>query len=360
MGYSRNGQDFVNSLCETGYGNTTNDKRARADINSARFWFGGANRATNYPDAQFITYPEGYSYAHEALGGKYGGWPTFQRKEFQVSAKGWRPYSKHRYSQNTAGSLFIKKTSDGAVILADSSNTMTGTVIIPASCNAQEVFICMAGAGGGGGGSTAVASAGGGGAGGYFFGYVQIAEYIVAYIGGGGAGGGGKANGSAGEDSTFYYYENFVAYRNGATPRDFVRTYGGGGGYGGGNNSGGGGSSQYPLGPNTSRFMHPCKIKQGGSGGQRNNAGGTSTVNFTNLTPEAETITYFTGGGGSSGGSSGGGGGGANPLGQGGSGGNKGGGGAGSIGSGGGGGGYKAFTTQSGGSGGNGYLNIMY
>lgn len=360
MGYSRNGQDLVNSLCEIAYGNTSNDKRARADINSSRFWFGGNNRATNYPDSQFINYVSGYRYSSEALGGKFGGWPTFQRKEYQVSSKGCRPYSKYRYSQSTSGSVFLKRASDGSIFVTNSFSSSSGTTIIDAITGAKYCFLCMCGGGGGGGGSTAVASAGGGGGAGYAWVLLTISKFISIYVGASGAGGGGTQNGSWGTDSSVQYYETSTAYRNGGTVLDEVRCYAGESGYGGGNSGGGGGAGKGCNGPTTGSYIYAVRLKAGASGATRNGTGGTSTVNFTNYTPEAETVTYFTGGGGSSGGSSGGGGGGGSPLGQGGSGGSKGGGGAGTLGSGGGGGGYKAFTTQSGGSGGPGYINIMY
>lgn len=358
MGYSRNGSDFVNTLCEVSWG--SGDSRGKADFNSSKFWFGGANRATNYANAQFISYVSGFRYSSEALGGKYGGWPTFQRKEYQISAKGYRPYSKYRYSQSTSGSVFIKRASDGSIFVTDAFNSSSGTTIMDASFAAKYCFVCMCGGGGGGGGSTAVASAGGGGGAGYVWALLQITYFIACYVGASGAAGGGGQNGSWGTDTTIQYYTSQTAYRNGGTVLDEIRCYAGESGYGGGNSSGGGGAGKGTNGPTTGSYIYAVKLKAGANGAQRNKAGGNSTVNFTNYTPEAETITYFTGGGGASGGSSGGGGGGGSPLGQGGAGGTKGGGGAGTLGSGGGGGGYKAFTTQSGGSGGPGYINIMY
>jgi hypothetical protein len=359
MGYSKNGQDFVNSLCEVAYGNTSNDKRARADINTSRFWFGGANRATNYPDAQFISYVSGYRYSSEALGGKFGGWPTFQRKEYQISAKGYRPYSKTRYTQNTSGNLYLKVAANGSVFVTNSITATSGTTILDSSVQAKYCFVCMCGGGGGGGGSTVVASAGGGGGAGYAWALLQLTKFISIYIGASGSGGGGTQNGSWGTDTSVNYYESATAYRNGGAILDGLTCYAGESGLGGGS-GGTGGAGKGTNGPTTGTYIYAVKVKSGASGGTRNNGGGTSSVNFTNYTPEAETITYFTGGGGASGGSSGGGGGGGSPLGQGGSGGNKGGGGAGTLGSGGGGAGYKAFTTQSGGAGGPGYINIMY
>jgi hypothetical protein len=358
MGYSRNGQDFVNTLCEVSWG--SDDKRGKADINTSKFWFGGASRATNYPSAQFITYVSGFRYSKEALGGKYGGWPTFQRKSYEISAKGYRPYSKYRYSTSTSGNLFIKRGTDGSIFVTSAFNSGSGTVVIPAALAAKYCFVCTCGGGGGGGGSTAVASAGGGGGAGYGFLLLEITKFISCYIGESGAGGGGTQNGSWGADSSIAYYADALAYRNGGSKLDEFRCYAGESGYGGGNNGGSGGAGKGTSGPATGTYIYAVARKAGASGATRNGTGGTSGVNFTNYTPESETITYFTGGGGSSGGSSGGGGGGGSPLGQGGSGGSKGGGGNGTLGSGGGGGGYKAFTTQSGGSGGPGYISIMY
>lgn len=362
MGYSRNGKDFVNELCEVAYGNTSTDKRTRADINSKPFWFNGGTRETNYPDAQFITPATGYTYGEEALGGKYGGWPTFQRYEHKISAKGCRPYSKHRYSCKGGTSGYIKKFADGEVWIGGNENMKNGTRLCTSTDDWKWMFTCYCGGGGGGGGGSAVASAGGGGGAGYIYAVFRLfpGRRMTFSCGRAGSGGGGNSGGSSGSQSDVNLYAN--ASIPGANQNSFADAEAGGGGGNGGSGSGGAAGGVYVISPQRDDF-YVIKSKAGGSGASRNNAGGSSTVNFVNYTPEAGSITYFTGLGGSSGGSSGGGGGGGCPLGNGGSGGSSQGasGGAGDAsGAGGGGGAWKAFGTTSGGNGADGYLAFYY
>lgn len=355
MGYSRNGTDLT-SLCETAWG--SGDSRAKAPLNTSNYWFGGNTRASTYPNAQFISYASGYLYSTEALGGVLKRAGT----NLELSAKGYRPSYKHRFSVTGYASGLIKKFAEGDIWLGGTEGTRTGTLLCTAAENWNWLFTCYCGGGGGGGGGSATASAGGGGGGGYIFAVFRLfAGRKMTYTAGwaGSAGGGNSAGGNALQSDVSLYANSSIA---GANQNSFADAEAGYGGEKGGDGGGGLGGGTYVISPQRSDF-YVIKSKDGGAGASRNNAGGTSTVNFTNYSPESEQITYFTGSGGASGGSSGGGGGGGSPMGNGGAGGSgsgSNGGNGDALGAGGGGGAWKAFGSTSGGSGAAGYLAFYY
>lgn len=355
MGYSKNGKD-ITTLCEVAYG--SDDTRYKAPINTASYWFGGGTRAAKYPNAQFVSYASGYLYSTEALGGVYkkaGG-------NLQLSAKGYRPGYKFRYSVGGNASGYIKKFAEGDIWLGGTEGARDGTMLCSQADNWNWLFTCYAGGGGGGGGGSATASAGGGGGGGYIFAVFRLypGRKMQYYAGGGGGAGGGNIAGGSGAQSQVILYAS--ASISGAGLNSFADAEGGSGGQKGGDGGGGNGGGTYVISPQRSDF-YVIQPKSGGNGAARNNAGSMSAVNFTNYSPEAQQVTYFTGSGGASGGSSGGGGGGGSPMGNGGAGGNGAGANGGSAsgwGAGGGGGAWKAFGTTNGGSGAAGYVAFYY
>lgn len=354
MGFSKNGADLENDLCEVAWG--AGDGRTKADFNSSKYWFNGGNRETTYPNNQFISYAEGYLYSNEVLGGTFSGWPTFVKKDYQISRKGYRPYSKFRYSTTTVGQYYVNKFSDGEVWFSSTQNTRTGTKLCTMAENFRYMFACMSGGGGGGGGGGPLASAGGGGGGSYIYLMFRLFDErkVSCSVGKAGTAGGNDKNGTSGGDTNFILWE----YQGMNASTAYAR-----GGKGGENSAGGGGTAGEYYVTSDRTDMIEVKGKNGGAGASRNNAGASSSVNFKNYTPEAEQIVYMTGLGGSSGGNSGGGGGGGSPLGNGGSGGSSNGASGGSataIGAGGGGGAFKTFGSTSGGNGASGYFALYY
>jgi hypothetical protein len=355
MGYSKNGTDLI-TLCEVAYG--SGDTRNKASINTSNYWFGGNTRANNYPNAQFVSYVSGYLYSTEALGGVYkkaGG-------NLEISAKGYRPGYKYRYSAGGYATGYIKKFAEGDIWLGGTEGARDGTQLCTQADNWNWLFTCYAGGGGGGGGGSGTASAGGGGGSGYIFAVFRLfAGRKMTFTAGwaGSAGGGNSAGGNGLQSDVMLYANSSIP---GANQNSFSDAEAGYGGQKGGDGGGGNGGGTYVISPQRSDF-YVIQAKSGGNGASRNNTGGTSGVNFSNYSPEAQQITYLTGSGGASGGSSGGGGGGGSPMGNGGSGGSGSGSNGGSAsgwGAGGGGGAWKAFGSTSGGSGAPGYVAFYY
>ena len=355
MSYCINGTN-ITSLCEFAWGSA--DTRGKAPINTSKYWFDGNTMANNYSSQQFISYVSGYLYSAEALNGKY----NKAGSALQISAKGYRPGYKFRYSASNGTGGYIKKFAEGDIWLGGTLGVRDGTQLCAASNNWNWIFTCYCGGGAGGGGGSATASAGGGGGAGYIFAVFRLfaGRKMTFKAGASGSAGGGNSAGSNGGDSEVLLYADSSI--SGANQNSFATARAGYGGQKGGDGGGGGGGNNYVISPQRSDF-YVVKTKDGGSGADRNNAGSTCTVNFNNYSPEAQQITYLTGSGGSSGGSSGGGGGGGSPMGNGGSGGSSAGASGGSAsgwGAGGGGGAWKLFGSTSGGSGAAGYLAFYY
>lgn len=352
MGYQRGGTD-ITTRCDLSY---SGDTRTKATINTSKFWFGGNTRAINFADSQFLTYHSGYRYSLEGLGGVY----QKTASGYTAAQKGYRPGTKSRWNSTTAGTVYLNKFSDGEIWMSSTNASRTGTRICTTNEDFNYVFFTLGGAGGGGGCANLTASAGGGGGGGYAYACVltQAGRTFTITIGAGGARGEEAGDGSGGGNTSI-----LISYPTAQYAYDSSLTaYGGGAGYAGGNSSGNGGSggSTNFSNPSNSTAIYSRQTKNGGAGGQRNNSGTTSSVNFTNYSPEAQTITYLTGSGGGNGGSSGGGGGGGCPLGNGGAAVAKEAGKDGMVTAGGGGGSYQAFNRHPGGKGGNGQVIISY